>query len=47
MIPLVAGRRAAEVSGLTARAIAEQRVASEGQEGLKAFLEKRKPRWHP
>ncbi len=30
---------------LTARAIAARRVSAEGQEGLKAFLEKRKPRW--
>lgn len=29
----------------TSRAIAEQRVSPEGQEGLRAFLEKRKPRW--
>ena len=30
---------------LTARAIAERRISAEGQEGLKAFLEKRKPSW--
>ena len=30
---------------LTTRRIAEQRVSPEGQEGLKAFLEKRKPNW--
>ena len=29
----------------TARAIAERRVSAEGQEGLKAFLEKRRPTW--
>lgn len=29
----------------TARAIAMRRVSDEGQEGLNAFLEKRKPRW--
>lgn len=29
----------------TARAIAEQRVSPEGQEGMSAFLEKRKPNW--
>lgn len=34
------------VTDLTARAIAERRVSSEGQDGLKAFLEKRKPAWH-
>ncbi|MGZ4396686.1 MAG: enoyl-CoA hydratase-related protein [Gaiellaceae bacterium] len=29
----------------TARRIAEQRTSEEGQEGLRAFLEKRKPSW--
>jgi methylglutaconyl-CoA hydratase len=29
----------------TARTIARVRVSPEGQEGLAAFLEKRKPRW--
>jgi methylglutaconyl-CoA hydratase len=47
LIPRVAGRPAGEVAALTAQAIADQRVAPEGQDGLKAFLEKRKPRWHP
>lgn len=32
---------------LTARAIANRRVSEEGQEGLRAFLEKRKPGWSP
>ena len=41
----VYGAQAAEVSGLTTTRIAEQRVSEEGQEGLRAFLEKRKPRW--
>jgi methylglutaconyl-CoA hydratase len=31
---------------LTARAIATRRVSAEGQEGLKAFLENRKPSWN-
>jgi methylglutaconyl-CoA hydratase len=31
--------------GETARWIAERRTSDEGQEGLAAFLEKRKPRW--
>ncbi|NOT00591.1 MAG: enoyl-CoA hydratase/isomerase family protein [Phycisphaerales bacterium] len=30
---------------LTTRTIAERRVSAEGQEGLKAFLEKRSPNW--
>lgn len=33
------------VATLTSRRIAERRVSSEGQDGLKAFLEKRKPAW--
>ena len=34
-----------DASSLTARAIAARRVSAEGQEGLTAFLEKRKPSW--
>lgn len=34
-----------EVPRITARRIAELRTGKEGQEGLGAFLEKRKPRW--
>ena len=45
LIPLVAGRAPADVQPLTARAIARRRVSKEGQEGLRAFLEKRKPSW--
>ena len=33
------------VKGYTAEAIAEARVSPEGQEGLRAFLDRRKPRW--
>jgi methylglutaconyl-CoA hydratase len=33
------------LAAMTADAIAERRVSAEGQEGLHAFLEKRKPRW--
>lgn len=32
---------------MTARAIAEQRTSVEGQDGLRAFLEKRSPAWLP
>jgi methylglutaconyl-CoA hydratase len=39
------GRDAAEAAPLTAAALAARRVSAEGQEGLRAFLEKRKPRW--
>ena len=34
-----------EARPLTAEAIAGRRVSAEGQEGLRAFLEKRKPSW--
>lgn len=46
LIPEVAGRPAAEVVDITAAALADQRVSPDGQEGLSAFLEKRKPSWH-
>ena len=45
---LVANVRAAsydESRGLTARAIAKQRTTEEGQEGLRAFLERRPAAW--
>jgi methylglutaconyl-CoA hydratase len=45
LIAEVRGRRKDEVADLTARTIAQLRVSREGQEGLKAFLEKRKPAW--
>jgi methylglutaconyl-CoA hydratase len=45
LIPQVWGRTAHEAMAITSRAIASQRVSPEGQEGLRAFLEKRKPRW--
>jgi methylglutaconyl-CoA hydratase len=41
----VAGRTVEDATGITARAIATRRVSAEGQEGLQAFLEKRKPSW--
>ena len=41
----VAGRRPADVMALTVDAIATQRVSPEGQEGLRAFLEKRPAAW--
>jgi len=31
----------------TAERIAERRTSGEGQEGLGAFLDKRRPAWHP
>ena len=44
-IPQVWDRGLDEAMPLTARAIAARRVSPEGQDGLKAFLEKRKPGW--
>jgi methylglutaconyl-CoA hydratase len=50
----VSGRRQARSqpgeAGLrahTAQLIASRRASTEGQEGMSAFLEKRKPSWHP
>jgi methylglutaconyl-CoA hydratase len=34
-----------DAQAFTAKTIAELRASAEGQEGLKAFLEKRKPKW--
>jgi methylglutaconyl-CoA hydratase len=40
------GRRGpSDVASLCVEAIATRRVSAEGQEGIKAFLEKRKPAW--
>ena len=45
LIPIVSGRPLAEAMPITAAAIAARRVSAEGQEGLRAFLEKRTPAW--
>jgi methylglutaconyl-CoA hydratase len=45
LIPLVWGRSTEEATAVTAAAIAARRVSKEGQEGLRAFLEKRAPKW--
>jgi methylglutaconyl-CoA hydratase len=45
LIGRVAGRRPADLSELTAETIARHRVSPEGQEGMRAFLEKRRPAW--
>lgn len=47
LLPNVLGKSPADVIDITAEAIAAQRVSPEGQEGLKAFLEKRTPSWSP
>ena len=45
LIREIAGAKPADVVGLTTNAIAAQRVSEEGQEGMQAFLQKRKPGW--
>lgn len=45
LIRAVAGRLQADVSDLTAQTIARHRVSAEGQEGMRAFLAKRRPSW--
>lgn len=47
LIPQVWGRTPRDARDLTAQAIAAQRVSTEGQDGLRAFLGKRKPGWTP
>lgn len=47
LIPKVLGRQPSDVIDITADAIASQRVSPEGQEGLRAFLDKRAPDWIP
>ena len=39
------GRPVQDTTGITTDTIAARRVSDEGQEGMQAFLEKRKPRW--
>jgi methylglutaconyl-CoA hydratase len=46
LIPKVWSRLAPDAMGITADAIAARRVSPEGQEGMKAFLEKRKATWN-
>jgi methylglutaconyl-CoA hydratase len=47
LIPHVWGRSIEGASSITAAAIASRRVSPEGQEGLRAFLEKRAASWVP
>jgi methylglutaconyl-CoA hydratase len=42
----IAHRNPSDAVGITAEAIAARRVSAEGQEGMKAFLEKRKAAWN-
>jgi methylglutaconyl-CoA hydratase len=45
LIRTVSGLRLDEATPITTNAIATRRTSPEGQEGLKAFLDKRPPRW--
>jgi methylglutaconyl-CoA hydratase len=45
LLQQIAGRPPADVRELTCRTIADQRVSPEGQDGMRAFLEKRKAGW--
>lgn len=45
LVAHVAGRSPGNVGELTAETIARHRTSDEGQEGMRAFLEKRKARW--
>ncbi|HXY41221.1 MAG TPA: enoyl-CoA hydratase-related protein [Vicinamibacteria bacterium] len=45
LLHAVAGRSPEEVRETTAELIAERRACAEGQEGLRAFVEKRRPDW--
>ena len=47
LIREVAYRRPEDIQRYTVERIADLRVSSEGQEGMRAFLEKRKPGWAP
>jgi methylglutaconyl-CoA hydratase len=46
LIPNVWSRLAPDAIGLTVEALAARRVSPEGQEGVRAFFEKRKARWN-
>ena len=45
LIPHVAGLTIENAMPVTAAAIATRRVSAEGQDGLRAFLDKRSPSW--
>jgi methylglutaconyl-CoA hydratase len=45
IIPAVSGITSDEATPITTRAIARARTSAEGQEGLRAFLERREPSW--
>jgi methylglutaconyl-CoA hydratase len=45
MLHSIAGRTPDDAADATVNALADRRVSGEGQEGIRAFLEKRKPAW--
>ena len=45
LLRAIVNRPAADVTPLTSAALADQRVSADGQEGLAAFLEKRRAQW--
>lgn len=45
LLNILTSRSVEDISDITSKVIAERRVSPEGQEGLKAFFEKRKPSW--
>src|SRR6185503_13921084 len=47
LIREIAGRPIEEAQPITAQTLAKRRVSSEGQDGLTAFLQKRRPSWTP
>ena len=46
LLDAIAGKRPADINAITVESIASQRVSPEGQEGMRAFLEKRAPAWN-
>jgi methylglutaconyl-CoA hydratase len=46
LIPNVWNRLAPDAIGVTVEALVASRMSDEGQEGMRAFLDKRKARWN-
>jgi methylglutaconyl-CoA hydratase len=46
MLRAILGMTPDEAAETTVNTLADRRVSGEGQEGIRAFLEKRKPAWH-
>jgi methylglutaconyl-CoA hydratase len=47
LLDLIDGRTLEDARDLTVQALADRRMSAEGQEGMAAFLEKRRPNWAP